>query len=589
MGRSVEKYELFEELGQGGMATVYRARDTRLDRDVAVKIMHPHLRAAKEAQVRFTREAKSVARLKHPNILEIYDYSGEDSPESYIATELLTGPTLRQFVEAHPDVPPEIAVCIVLELVAALAAAHAAGIVHRDVKPENVLLHNNSALKLADFGIAQMVDSQSFTATGQILGSPSHMAPEQIEGQAADARTDLFAVGTVLYLLLTGRLPFTGKTTHQTFKNIMDGTHPPAIRLRPETGAQLNTIVEKLLAPIPSDRYDSALSLAKDLQAFLTDAAVVDSRALMAAFFATPESTAATFRAENIPRLLERAEAAAHKKDILAAQDLYGRVLAIDEGNVRALAGLAALSRGAVRTRKVWAVAGTLGLLFVLGSVWLLVPTPWTAQPKPAPFARDIRTHTQPSAPIPVTAPVRVSPPQPPATVPTTKTIAKSPPRLPDRATSELPSTREVRFDFTPRNVSLSIDSGPVRAVGPSFQGAILANGPHTFRLVGAADCCEETTWTETLSPGRSPVLLRKSLRFKPARVYVVTNVPADVDVQGRVRGRSREVLSVPLDALEERLSVRLSAPGYVETSIPLTLRAGKLTNSRSVVLAHSR
>src|SRR5690349_324093 len=165
------------------MATVYRALDRRLERCVAVKVMHPHLRGTGEARARFAREARAVARLKHPAILEIYDYSGSDSDDAYIATELLTGPTLKAFVESVTEVPGEIAACIGVELAAALAAAHAEGIIHRDVKPENVLLHQGRDIKLTDFGIADMLDPSMshMTATGQLLGSPAHMAPEQVE------------------------------------------------------------------------------------------------------------------------------------------------------------------------------------------------------------------------------------------------------------------------------------------------------------------------------------------------------------------------------------------------------------------------
>src|SRR5262245_53505212 len=202
----VEKYEIIGEIGHGGMATVYRARDTRLDRLVALKVMHPHLQGAKEARQRFAREAVTVARLHHPSILEIYDYSGEDSEVRFIATELLTGPTLKVFAEQNPDLPAEIAACIALQVARALGAAHAEGVVHRDVKPENIMLHESKGVKLTDFGIAQLVDVQGMTTTGQVLGSPAHMAPEQIEGRECDARSDLFSLGTVLYMLATGQL-----------------------------------------------------------------------------------------------------------------------------------------------------------------------------------------------------------------------------------------------------------------------------------------------------------------------------------------------------------------------------------------------
>jgi len=247
MLRRLGKYELLDEIGHGGMATVYRARDAKLDRLVAIKVLHPHLQKAPEARVRFTREAQSVAKLEHPHIVQVYDYSGEDSDESFIAAELLTGPTLKRFAEDHPEIPPEIAACMGLQIARALGAAHARGIVHRDVKPENVMLHERRLVKLTDFGIAQMVDSQSFTATGQILGSPGHMAPEQIEGGDVDARTDLFSLGTVLYFLAVGRLPFTGRNPHQVLKRIVDGEVADPLRIRPALGAPLRAIILKAL------------------------------------------------------------------------------------------------------------------------------------------------------------------------------------------------------------------------------------------------------------------------------------------------------------------------------------------------------
>ncbi len=190
------KYQLLDELGHGGMATVFRARDLRLDREVAIKIIHKHLRASPEVARRFAGEAKAVAKLRHPCIVEVYDVSEEDEHEKYLVVELLRGTTLRKLLAQHGPFPPEIAAGIGIDLGSALAHAHAAGVIHRDVKPENVLIDvapepgGPVRVKLTDFGIAKILDAQGVTSTGQVLGSPAHMAPEQIEGgRSTRART----------------------------------------------------------------------------------------------------------------------------------------------------------------------------------------------------------------------------------------------------------------------------------------------------------------------------------------------------------------------------------------------------------------
>ncbi len=195
------KYELLEEIGHGGMATVYRALDRRLGREVAVKIIHPHLRDSREVAERFHVEARAVAKLRHPNIVEIYDVGDPDEPEQYLVAELVRGTTLGRLRAKRGALPPEIAGALALEILEALAHAHASGVVHRDVKPENVLIEHRPAptdldasesgpsptdrvvVKLTDFGIAKLLDAPGVTSTGQVLGSPAHMAPEQIEGE----------------------------------------------------------------------------------------------------------------------------------------------------------------------------------------------------------------------------------------------------------------------------------------------------------------------------------------------------------------------------------------------------------------------
>ncbi len=209
------------------MAIVYRARDLVLDREVAVKVLHAHLAGQAESRDRLEREAQAVAKLRHENILEIYDYSGRTSDKAFIVTEFIHGTTLRAFMQTHASVlakHPEIAELIVSEVARALDHAHKAGVIHRDVKPENVMIRNDGVIKLTDFGIAQMIDKERMTVTGQLLGSPAYMAPEHVEGGGIDFRTDVFAVGILLYQLATGKLPFRGKNPHEVLKRIGECT-----------------------------------------------------------------------------------------------------------------------------------------------------------------------------------------------------------------------------------------------------------------------------------------------------------------------------------------------------------------------------
>jgi serine/threonine-protein kinase len=219
---TLAKYELLDEIGHGGMATVYRARDLRLGREVAIKLIHRHLRESAEVASRFVAEGRAVAKLRHPNIVEVYDVSDPEDPEQFIVVELLRGTTLRKVLTEHRDIPPEVGAAIGIELASALSHAHAAGVIHRDLKPENVLVEidetRGAVIKLTDFGIAKVLDVQGVTSTGQVLGSPAHMAPEQIEGGDVDARADVFGLGVLLYECMVGHLPFEGKNPAQVLR-----------------------------------------------------------------------------------------------------------------------------------------------------------------------------------------------------------------------------------------------------------------------------------------------------------------------------------------------------------------------------------
>ena len=186
------RYEVEREAGQGGMAVVHRGIDHVLGRPVAIKVLHPHLLQQKEARERFAREARVIAMLRHPGIVEVYDYSGAESDRAFIVTEFVDGESLEAFFSRVGAFPPEVAALVTAAAGDALAHAHERGVIHRDVKPENLMVRRDGVLKLMDFGIAHVVDMEHLTMTGTVLGSPAHMSPEQVDGRALDARTDVF-------------------------------------------------------------------------------------------------------------------------------------------------------------------------------------------------------------------------------------------------------------------------------------------------------------------------------------------------------------------------------------------------------------
>jgi len=575
----IERYELASEIGHGGMATVYRARDTRLDRWVAVKLMHPHLRGTSQARARFAREARAVAKLKHPSILEIYDYSGSDSDNAFIATELLTGPTLRAFVDRVGEVPAEVAGCIGVSLASALSAAHAQGIVHRDVKPENVLLHEEHLLKLTDFGIADMVDPSmsAMTATGQILGSPAHMAPEQVEGGQCDARTDVFALGTILYWLATGELPFTGKNPHQVLKRVVEAAPVDPLLARPRIGRPLRDIILRCLEKDPLRRYQTADALERALRDMLQASGLTDPLATLAAYLRNPEQEAPRIRAQVQAQLLADARSALGAGERARVMEYLDRILAADEHQPEALALLNRVERdGRMRTLG----AGAFALLAALSCVALWVffaprPQPYTPVrlPKAAPAAPvEPRVADEPATPNGV-----VIRPETPS--PVEKAPLRTAPRPRNAPASPSTKLRTVLFAPEPANVTISIDGADPHSFGPAFRSVELSPGSHSFHFVGARNCCEDATLTLDLPSGPGETTVAPRLAYRQARVYVASNVPADVSIDGVGVGRARSLLSVPrLRALAERRQISVSAPGYAPYSGIVELRAGEVT-----------
>lgn len=248
------RYRIVERIARGGMATVFEAVDTRLDRHVALKVMHPALAADETYVSRFGREARAAARLTHPNIVAVHD-QGEDDGRIFLVMELVRGRTLRQVLEEDGALSPRAALDIAAPLADALAAAHAAGLIHRDIKPENVIIREDGVVKVTDFGLARAVTSETATsATDSLLGTVSYLSPEQVEQGRADARSDVYAAGLVIFEMLTGTKAFTGDNPmYVAYQHVHGGVPAPSSRAEGVPTA-LDTLVEITTSRDPMER-----------------------------------------------------------------------------------------------------------------------------------------------------------------------------------------------------------------------------------------------------------------------------------------------------------------------------------------------
>ncbi len=271
------RYQVEAQIGQGGMASVYRAEDIQLGRKVAVKVLHAQYAEDQEFVERFRREAKAAAQLQHPGIVSVYD-TGSWEGTWYIAMELLEGPTLKERLVGEGRIAPAEAIAITEQILRAVRAAHRDGIIHRDLKPHNVILDEEGRPKVTDFGIARR-GASDMTATGSILGTAHYIAPEQAQGEVITPRTDLYAVGVVLYEMLTGRTPFEGDSAVSIALAHVNNTPRSPRSLVPEVSPALDAVVLRALAKRPSDRF-------ADADAFL--AALSDASRGIAPVYAPP-------------------------------------------------------------------------------------------------------------------------------------------------------------------------------------------------------------------------------------------------------------------------------------------------------------
>jgi serine/threonine protein kinase len=525
------KYELLEELGHGGMATVYLARDRRLGREVAVKVIHPHLRDSREVVSRFYAEAKAVAKLRHPNIVDVYDVSEPDEADQYLVVGLVRGTTLRKLLQERGAMPPEIAAALGLELLAALAHANANGLVHRDVKPENVLVARRTpgdvahagpdershepdgppvAVKLTDFGIAKLLDQQGVTSTGQVLGSPAHMAPEQIEGGEVDARADVFGVGVLLYECMVGHLPFDGANPAQVLRRVLDGDYAEAQRERPAIGAHWSKILDRALARAPADRYPDANAMRDAVTAELLRLELASPDRELAAWIDDPSRFGESDRKRTVDRLCVLAKEARRRGDVLGAAADYNRALANapdDPNLMRIVAGMNRAERRARAMRRGARVAAA-----AIGLGTLAFASMRLVHSRPAPKAPAL-VATQPSAvdtaaPVAASAVVGLPSTSPPPRAPAVTLREAAQPRV---------SERKVTLDLKPpMGVSLSIDGQPTRGVST---GDALTMGSRAHTLSFSCPVCVSVQFA--VEAGDRDSTLVVSVPVKPATLVV--------------------------------------------------------------------
>lgn|SRR5881394_681741 len=262
------RYRLEAKLGSGGMSTVYLARDETLDRSVAVKVMHREMSEQEDQLQRFRQEARAVAKLTHPNVVAVID-AGEDGGHPYIVFEYVKGETLKQRIGRAGALDTQEAIAYAIEVARGLSVAHSRKMVHRDIKPQNVLIDEEGRAKLTDFGISRQLEQDGVTATGRVLGTTDYVAPEQAMGKEVDPRSDIYSLGVVLYEMLVGQVPFHADSQVGVAMKHVNEELPDVQRRRPEASAAVALVVERATAKDPAERYQTVGEMIDDLETAL--------------------------------------------------------------------------------------------------------------------------------------------------------------------------------------------------------------------------------------------------------------------------------------------------------------------------------
>ncbi|WP_338871493.1 serine/threonine-protein kinase [Myxococcus stipitatus] len=591
------RYRLERELGRGGMATVFLATDLRLARPVALKRMHPGGDAGRAE--RFRREAELAASLHHPNVLEVHDYGEDGAHGPFLVCEWVRGEDLRVLAGRLGPVPPEAAMVLAWELARALSAAHAVGIVHRDVKPENVLVAEGGPLKLADFGLAALEDQERLTSTGAVTGSLPYMAPERIDTGAYSSASDVYAVGVILFELCSGTTPHAGKGAAHLAASVMTKDAPSLTELVPGTPEALASLVARCLARDARDRPRDGAVLAAALEELLLKQ-VGPPAEVVREFFGNPVAVAAKWRRGRFERLLEEGRGLLARGEGARAAKVLNAALVVEPGSAEVMM----LLREGPARKGSWKggaiAAGLVGCAVVGWGGWTLLrsseglgvgPVSPAAMQKPvgveeagSPRRAEVPTRQQDAVRVPagtgreLGTQASVSPPREAASGVEISEAGRS---------SAFEGAEAQGTPVGPRHSARSGESsGSGKAPASASTGGVASEPRERAKVAERKP--EPAKLPRTSSPESAPsagpasATRSEGVQPQPAVLKVTSRPWAEVFVNGESRGYTPRVRELSLPAGTHQL--RFVNPLCDEVDIAVTLAAGE-TVARDVVL----